>query len=157
VTPVLSFQWGKPAPDTVGALKDLWDRSAMPSSSRRRCCSTPARASPMAAIGRSIRSIMVALKVGVTRTAAPDAGKEYAGTLTAAGHAARRRAARATINAAYTLRQEAQTGSLEVGKLADLIVLDRNFFTHPAEDIANIKVLQTMVGGKIVYQADGMH
>jgi predicted amidohydrolase YtcJ len=43
-----------------------------------------------------------------------------------------------------------------VGKLADLIVLDRNFFTIPAEDIANIKVLQTVVGGKIVYQAKGM-
>jgi predicted amidohydrolase YtcJ len=61
-----------------------------------------------------------------------------------------------TLNAAYTLRQEALTGSLEVGKLADMIVLDRNFFTIPAEDIANIKVLQTIVGGKIVYQAEGM-
>ena len=60
------------------------------------------------------------------------------------------------MNAAYTLRQEALTGSLEVGKLADMIVLDRNFFTIPEEDIANIKVLQTVVGGKIVYQAKGM-
>ena len=61
-----------------------------------------------------------------------------------------------TMNAAYTLRQEALTGSLEVGKLADMIVLDRNFFTIPEEDIANIKVLQTVVGGKIVYRAKGM-
>jgi predicted amidohydrolase YtcJ len=61
-----------------------------------------------------------------------------------------------TINAAYTLRQEQETGSLEVGKLADMIILDRNFFTIPAEDIANIKVLQTVVGGKIVYQSKGM-
>jgi predicted amidohydrolase YtcJ len=43
-----------------------------------------------------------------------------------------------------------------VGKLADLIVLDRNFLTIPAEDIANIKVLQTVVGGQVVYQAGGM-
>jgi predicted amidohydrolase YtcJ len=61
-----------------------------------------------------------------------------------------------TTNAAYTLRQETTTGSLEVGKLADLIVLDRNFFTIPDEDIANIKVLQTVVGGRVVYQAKGM-
>ena len=60
------------------------------------------------------------------------------------------------MNAAYSLRAEREVGSLEVGKLADMIVLDRNFFTIPAEDIANIKVLQTMVGGKIVYAAEGM-
>jgi cytosine/adenosine deaminase-related metal-dependent hydrolase len=37
------------------------------------------------------------------------------------------------MNAAYTLRQETVTGSLEVGKLANLIVLDRNFFTNPTK------------------------
>jgi predicted amidohydrolase YtcJ len=57
------------------------------------------------------------------------------------------------MNAAYTLRQESLLGSLEVGKLADFIVLERNFFTIPEEDIANIRVLQTVVGGKLVYQA----
>jgi len=61
-----------------------------------------------------------------------------------------------TLNAAHTLRQEQSTGSLEVGKLADLIVIDRNFMTIPAEDIANVQVLQTVVGGKVVYQAPGM-
>jgi predicted amidohydrolase YtcJ len=60
-----------------------------------------------------------------------------------------------TMNSAYSLRQEDKTGSLEVGKLADLIVLDRNFFTIEPEDIANIKVMQTMVGGRVVYQAKG--
>jgi predicted amidohydrolase YtcJ len=39
-----------------------------------------------------------------------------------------------------------------VGKLADLIVLDRNFFEIQPEDIAHTRVLQTMVGGKIVYE-----
>jgi len=98
-----------------------------------------------------------ALKVGVTRTAAPDAGAEYAGRLGDVPGMPRAAALRAiTLNAAYTLRQEKLTGSLETGKLADLIVLDRNFFTIPAEDIANIKVLQTVVGGKVVYQADAM-
>ena len=44
-------------------------------------------------------------------------------------------------------------GSLEAGKFADLIVLDRNFFDVPAEQIADIKVLQTVVGGRVVYTA----
>jgi predicted amidohydrolase YtcJ len=40
-----------------------------------------------------------------------------------------------------------------VGKFADLIVLDRNPLTVPAEDIARVKVLETLVGGKVVYDA----
>jgi predicted amidohydrolase YtcJ len=39
-----------------------------------------------------------------------------------------------------------------VGKFADLIVLDRNPLKVPAEDIANTRVLETVVGGKVVYQ-----
>ncbi|SHN24845.1 hypothetical protein SAMN05192549_106142 [Duganella sacchari] len=158
VTPVLSFQWGKPAPDTLGALKDFMGP--------RRYALVEPQALLLNAGARIAYGSdwpvdpldeWFALKVGVTRTAAPDAGKEYAGTLTGQPGLPRAAALRAiTLNAAYTLRQETQTGSLEVGKLADLIVLDRNFFTIPAEDIANIKVLQTMVGGKIVYQSRDM-
>jgi len=158
VTPVLSFQWAKPAPDTVGALKDYMGPARY------------ATVQPQALLlGAGARIAYgsdwpvdpldewFALKVGVTRTAAPDAGKEYAGRLGQQPGMPRAAALRAiTMNAAYTLRQEALTGSLEVGKLADMIVLDRNFFTIPEEDIANIKVLQTVVGGKIVYQAKGM-
>jgi predicted amidohydrolase YtcJ len=58
-----------------------------------------------------------------------------------------------TINASYELHQDAKVGSLEPGKLADFIVLDRNFFDVPAEQIADIKVLQTVVGGRVVYEA----
>lgn len=61
-----------------------------------------------------------------------------------------------TMNPAYTLRQETTTGSLEIGKFADLVVLDRNFFAIPQDDIGNIKVLQTVVGGKVLYQARDM-
>jgi len=158
VTPVLSFQWGKPAPDTVGALKDyigpqryaiVEPQALLLNAGARIAYGSDWPVDPL--------DEWFALKVGVTRTAAPDAGKEYSGTLGPQPGMPRAAVLRAiTLNAAYTLRQEALTGSLEPGKLADLIVLDRNFFTIPAEDIANIKVLQTVVGGKIVYQAKGM-
>lgn len=158
VTPVLSLQWGKPAPDTVGALKDYMGpqryaivepQSLLLDAGARIAYGSDWPVDPL--------DIWFALKVGVTRTAAPDAGKEYAGTLGPQPGMPRAAVLRAaTINAAYTLRQEALTGSLEVGKLADMIVLDRNFFRIEAEDIANIRVLQTMVGGKIVYQAEAL-
>lgn len=158
VTPVLSFQWAKPAPDTVGALKDymgparyatVQPQALLLDAGARVAYGSDWPVDPL--------DEWFALKVGVTRTAAPDAGKEYAGRLGKQPGMPRAAVLRAiTMNAAYTLRQEALTGSLEVGKLADMIVLDRNFFTIPAQDIANIKVLQTVVGGKIVYQARGM-
>jgi hypothetical protein len=59
-----------------------------------------------------------------------------------------------TMNSSYELHQDEATGSLEVGKFADLIVLDRNVLKIPAEEIAEVKVLQTVVGGRVVYQAD---
>ena len=44
------------------------------------------------------------------------------------------------------------TGTIETGKLADLIVLDRNIFEVPITDIHRTKVLMTLVGGEIIYQ-----
>lgn len=58
-----------------------------------------------------------------------------------------------TINGAYALHSEKSIGSLETGKLADLIVLDRNLFKTPVERIEDTKVLLTMVGGKTVHRA----
>ena len=43
---------------------------------------------------------------------------------------------------------------IEVGRFADLIVLDRNVLEIPAGEIADTIVLQTVVGGRIVYQSD---
>ncbi len=151
---VLSFQWGKPAPDTVAGLKDYLgpQRYALlePQALLRDAGARIVFGSdwPVDALDQ-----WFALKVGVTRTNAPGAGPEFAGKLGPQAGMPRAAVIRAaTLNAAYTLRQEKALGSLEVGKLADLIVLDRNFFQIPEEEIAHIKVLQTVVGGKVVHQ-----
>ena len=59
-----------------------------------------------------------------------------------------------TINAAYQLHMDRDTGSIEVGKYADLIVLDHNLFEIPTERISETAVVTTMLGGKVVYSAD---
>ena len=52
---------------------------------------------------------------------------------------------------AYLVFQENNLGAIQPGKLADLLVLDRDYLTIPADDIKNIKPVMTMVGGRIVY------
>jgi hypothetical protein len=59
----------------------------------------------------------------------------------------------ATINGAYASFLENETGSLEVGKLADLIVVDRDLFKVPAEDINKAEVLTTILEGREVFGA----
>jgi predicted amidohydrolase YtcJ len=56
-----------------------------------------------------------------------------------------------TINAAFVNKHEDKTGSIEVGKLADLIVLDRNLFEIEPADISETKVLLTLFGGEAVH------
>jgi predicted amidohydrolase YtcJ len=58
-----------------------------------------------------------------------------------------------TRNNAFILFQEANLGMLEPGKYADLLVLDRDYLTVPADEIKDVKPLMTMVGGKVVYAA----
>jgi predicted amidohydrolase YtcJ len=60
-----------------------------------------------------------------------------------------------TLGAAFAGRREKTEGSLEPGKLADLIVLSQDPFKIRPEQIANTEVMLTMVGGKAVYQAPG--
>ena len=57
-----------------------------------------------------------------------------------------------TRNNAYFMFRESDLGSLQKGKYADLLVLDRDYLTVPAEQIKDIKPLMTMVGGKVVYE-----
>ena len=54
---------------------------------------------------------------------------------------------------AYFIFQENNLGSIQPGKLADLLVLDRDYLTIPADQIKDIKPVLTMVGGRIVYDA----
>ena len=58
-----------------------------------------------------------------------------------------------TRDAAYAMFQEDRLGSLAPGKLADITVLDRDIMTVPDDRIPGTQVLYTIVGGKIVYQA----
>jgi predicted amidohydrolase YtcJ len=58
-----------------------------------------------------------------------------------------------TTNAAYALKQERTTGSLERGKRGDLIVLDRDIFTLDPFDLHNTRVLTTYLDGRAVYTA----
>ena len=59
-----------------------------------------------------------------------------------------------TINNAYAGFEEDIKGSLEVGKLADITVLDRDILTIPEDDIPNIEVSYTIVGGEIMFSGD---
>jgi predicted amidohydrolase YtcJ len=57
-----------------------------------------------------------------------------------------------TVNGAYASFEENIKGSIEPGKLADMVVLDRDIFSIPAEEIKDIQVEMTIVGGELVYQ-----
>jgi predicted amidohydrolase YtcJ len=57
-----------------------------------------------------------------------------------------------TINNAYLHHEEKEKGSLEKGKYGDLILIDRDVLTCPAKDVADTKVLLTVVNGKVVFE-----
>ena len=57
-----------------------------------------------------------------------------------------------TLGAAYQIRMDDRVGSLEAGKLADLIVLDRNIFDIDPHDIHRAQVQLTMMNGRVVHE-----
>jgi predicted amidohydrolase YtcJ len=59
-----------------------------------------------------------------------------------------------TLDAAFAGRREKTEGSLETGKLADLIIVSQNIFEIDPHEISKTKVRTTIVGGQVVYQAD---
>jgi predicted amidohydrolase YtcJ len=156
-TPVLSFQWERPMLVTLG-LKNYFGPARM---------RIIEPAGVLEAAGARIAfgsdwpvdelNEWFAFKVGVTRTSTPDAPPEYRGRLGDDPGLPRDVVLRAaTINSAYELHEDDVVGSLKVGKWADLIVLDRNPLVIPAEDIANVRVVETMVGGRVVYSVPPM-
>jgi predicted amidohydrolase YtcJ len=58
-----------------------------------------------------------------------------------------------TLWAAYQHYEEANRGSIEVGKLADFVVLDKNPHKVPTGALSELKVLETIKGGKSIYVA----
>lgn len=156
VFPVLSTQWEKPAADTVDQLRDYLGPE-------RAAILEPAGL--LAAAGASIAfgsdwpvdalDEWFALKVAVTRENAPGAGARYGGRLGRDRGLTRLEALRAiTIVAARALHHDEAVGSIEVDKLADLALLDRDPLSIPPADLANVKVKETVVGGRTVYRAD---
>jgi len=59
-----------------------------------------------------------------------------------------------TIFPAWQARMEDKIGSLEIGKFADLVVLEKNLFDVDPKDIADVEVVATMMGGRYTYQAE---
>jgi predicted amidohydrolase YtcJ len=87
----------------------------------------------------------------------PDAPPEYSGRLGKDPGLSQTAVIQAiTRNAAYELHEERFIGSLEVGKLADLIVVDKDPATVPPDQISATKVLLTVVGGRFVYDSGAL-
>jgi len=57
-----------------------------------------------------------------------------------------------TVLGAYSAWEEDFKGSIEPGKLADLVVVDRDPFTIPQDDLKNVETVMTIVDGKIVFR-----
>jgi predicted amidohydrolase YtcJ len=61
-----------------------------------------------------------------------------------------------TMGTAYVNHLDTETGSIEVGKLADVAVIDRNLFAAPPEEISDANVVMTLVDGKSVYEDESV-
>jgi predicted amidohydrolase YtcJ len=59
-----------------------------------------------------------------------------------------------TLGAAFAGRREKTEGSIEVGKLADIIILSQHIFDIDPQKISGTKVTTTIVGGRVVYQSN---
>ncbi|HWQ55667.1 MAG TPA: amidohydrolase [Bryobacteraceae bacterium] len=58
-----------------------------------------------------------------------------------------------TVNGAYLSFEDGLKGTIEPGKMADLVVISKPFLTCPEDEIKDIKALETVVGGKVVYKS----
>ncbi|MGF6209477.1 amidohydrolase [Pseudomonas frederiksbergensis] len=157
VTANMSFQWAQQAPSTIDGTSDHLGAARF---ARMEPSGSIARAGGRVAYGSDWPvdplDEFLALKVGVTRSGDPQNphsyGPKYAGRLNDDPALSREEVLRTiTLNAAEQLKLDAVVGSVEVGKFADLIVLDKNFMQVPEAELARNNVLLTMVGGKVVW------
>ena len=157
VTATMSFQWAQQAPSTVDGTSDHLGAERF---ERMEPSGSIAQAGGRVAFGSDWPvdplDEFLALKVGVTRSGDPtnphSYGPKYAGRLNADPAMSRAEVLRSiTLNAARQLKLDAVLGSVEVGKFADLIVLDKNFMQVPEEELGRNGVLLTLVGGKVVW------
>jgi len=100
-------------------------------------------ANPMVIIEAAVTRIRPALPLDDKRTAKPMLPGEEVSIADAI--------ASYTINGAYASHQEKVTGSLEVGKLADIVVLDQNLFDVEPVRLSETRVVLTFLGGNLVY------
>jgi predicted amidohydrolase YtcJ len=152
VTPDMGIQWAKPSFDSIDAAKDYLG---------------PTRFNRMEPEGYFVQAgVPIAqgsdwpvdplsswfdLQVLVTREGT--LGGKYSGPLGTVPGVPVKEAIRAfTINGAYALHSDQYFGSLEQGKLGDLIVIDQNLLQIPPRRIAATKVLLTLVGGETVFR-----
>lgn len=156
--PVLSFQWGKPAPDTIDTVRDQIGPERF---------NFVETAGKFKVAGATIVfgsdwpvdrfNEWFAMEVALTRSNDTLNDPAYAGRLGDDPGLDIATAIRAfTINAAYSMGMENSIGSLETGKLADLIVLDRDIRAINPQDISETKVLMTVLGGQEIYRAAEM-
>lgn len=157
VTATMSFQWAQQAPSTVDGTSDHLGAERF---ERMEPSGSIAHAGGRVAFGSDWPvdplDEFLALKVGVTRSGDPtnphSYGPKYAGRLNADLALSRAEVLRSiTLSSAEQLKLDAVLGSVEVGKFADLIVLDKNFMQVPEEELGRNDVLLTLVGGKVVW------
>lgn len=153
-TATLSLQWGKPAPDTIDSVRPYIGEDRFP---YLETAGKFQMAGARIAFGSDwpVEPLnqWYAMKVAVTRTNGPEASEEYRGRLGDDPGLTIEEAIRAfTINSAYTVSMERLVGTLEVGKYADVIVLDRDITAINPEEISNTVVLLTLLGGEEVYR-----
>jgi len=152
VTADMGFQWAKPSFDSIDAAKDQLGPTRF------------SRVEPEGYLNRAGARIAQGsdwpvdplsdwfdLKVLITREGTM--GGKYSGPLGSGPGVPLKDAIRAfTINGAYALHSDQFFGSLEQGKLADMIVINQNLLQTPVSRIPDTKVLLTLLGGQTVFR-----
>lgn len=163
VMATMSFQWAQRAPYSIGDTENHLgvDRFARmePSGSLQQAGARIVHGSdwPIDPF-----DTFLALKIGVTRSGDPtnphspaSLSPIFEGPINADPALSRDAVLAAiTLNAAHQLRLDRQVGSIEAGKFADLIVLERDFLGVADEELGRNRVLLTMVGGEVIHALD---